>query len=52
MLRHVTLILPNIDIVKLGFIAGLLLYFLSHFVARKDSVTLEISIDRPEDTIL
>ena len=52
MLRHVPLILPDIHIVKLGFISGLLLDLLGYLAAGKDPVTLEGSIDRPEAAIL
>jgi hypothetical protein len=52
MFRHVSLILPNIDIVEPGFIASLLLDLLSYLAAGKDSVALECAIYRPETTFL
>ena len=40
MLGHVTLILPDIHVVKFGGVSGLLLDILGNFPAGEDSVTL------------
>jgi hypothetical protein len=38
---HIPLILPDINVAKLGSVAGLYLDLLGHFSAGEDSVTLE-----------
>jgi hypothetical protein len=52
MLRHVSLVLPNINIVEPGFIASLLLDILSHFTTGKDPVALEGTIYRSESALI
>ena len=48
MLGQIQLILPNVHVVKLGGVAGLLLDLFGHFAAGVDLVALEGAEDRIE----